>query len=83
MATVINIEDFLKFDQQFAYYNSLKLQDIELHKDGKPIGIPEDFVKQWSYIGLNTIDFIRSCSCQHSVGIMQSNEDDMQNFHGS
>lgn len=55
---IVNIEDIIKNIEFRKEINSVELKDIEFHENGKKIEISEKIVDDFSFIGLNNIDFI-------------------------
>lgn len=40
--------------------NAIPFEEIEWHLDDKPIQLDSKIVKEWKFIGLNNVDFVRS-----------------------
>lgn len=55
-----NIEDIQKNMGFRAQLNSFDPEDIRLFKDGKAVHICPEVAKEFTFTGLNTIDFISS-----------------------
>lgn len=56
----IDIEDVLKIEKGRKRVNSFPLEQIEWFKNNKPVTIDPKIIEEYSFTGLNNMDFIIS-----------------------
>lgn len=54
----INVEEIKRIQKRRAEINKLDLQNIEFYEDGVKLDISPEKIKEFSFIGLNNVDFI-------------------------
>jgi hypothetical protein len=53
----VNIEDIKIYQAFRRAINTVPLEDIDMYENGKKVEIPIEWIKEWTFTGLNNIDF--------------------------
>ena len=67
----IDIETVVELKRQLGEINKLKSKDITWMRDGKPVHVPGQFLREFGFLGLNNADM---------VGLMLEHFDDDDNL---
>jgi len=54
----IDVEEVRQLQKRIDQINRAKITDINFYENGVKLEIPENVYHEWSYIGLNNMDFI-------------------------
>lgn len=56
----VNVERILELKKELRLINEQHLHDIDFYKDGEKLNIDSSIIDDFSYVGLNNVDFITS-----------------------
>ena len=54
---IVDIEKVREVQDYRTSINRTKLEDIELHVDGKPVAIPQKAIDRWRFMGMSNWNF--------------------------
>jgi len=59
MTVKINIEDIDALIDKVSEFNKLNIEAIEFYEKGKLLNIPNKYLEEWKFTGLNNLYFVK------------------------